>query len=82
MPNGAEPLPVSVRTTRPAPKPAGTTEVQRVYPRGHQAVCSCGQLSARRRRLHGWALVDALIHAAQTDCRPAQPISAPRITAV
>ncbi|GAA2401517.1 hypothetical protein GCM10009856_07500 [Mycolicibacterium llatzerense] len=67
-------------TVRQHPAPlVGTVAVERRYPRGHQAVCSCGQLSSRRRLLYGFAVGDAYEHAAQTDCVPAQPLSRPRI---
>lgn len=57
----------------------GTFAVERRYPRGHQAVCSCGRLSARRRLLYGFAVGDAYVHAAKTRCVPAVPLSSPRI---
>lgn len=57
----------------------GTVTVERRYPRGHQAVCTCGHLTTRRRLLRGFAVGDAYIHAAQTGCLPAQPLSTPHI---
>ncbi|MFL0243175.1 hypothetical protein [Mycobacterium sp. SMC-17] len=57
----------------------GTVTVERRYPHGHQAVCTCRQLSSRRRLLHGFAVADAHEHAARTGCAPAVPLSSPRI---
>lgn len=60
----------------------GTVSVERRYPRGHQAVCTCGHLTARRRLLRGFAVSDAYIHAAQTRCIPAEPLFPALITGV
>jgi len=60
----------------------GTVSVERRYPRGHQAVCTCGHLTARRRLLRGFAVSDAYIHAAQTRCVPAEPLFPALITSV
>lgn len=60
--------------------PVGTVSVQRTHPYRHQAVCTCGQLTIRRRMLRGFAVGDALHHAAQTGCAPAQPLAIPRLT--
>lgn len=59
---------------------AGTVSVQRQYPRGHQAVCTCNRITARRRLLRGFAVADAYHHASQTGCVPATPLFPPRIT--
>ncbi len=69
-----------LRVEQVPPALARTVAVERRHPRGHQAVCECGQLLARRRLLRGFAVADALTHAAQTGCAPAEPLSSPRIT--
>lgn len=58
----------------------GTVSVQRQYPRGHQAVCTCNRIATRRRLLRGFAVADAYHHASQTGCVPAKPLFPPRIT--
>lgn len=60
--------------------PVGTVSVQRTHPHRHQAVCTCGQLTTRPRIVHGFAVADALHHAAQTGCAPAQPLTISRLT--
>ena len=41
--------------------------------RKRQAACSCGW-RGRRRRLQGWAVTDAHLHAAHLGCQPAAPL--------
>ncbi len=71
---------VSARVDDMQTIPVGTVSVQRTHPHRHQAVCTCGQLAIRRRMLRGFAVGDALHHAAQTGCSPAQPLAIPRLT--
>ena len=41
--------------------------------RPRYSVCTCGWVG-RRRRLHGFAVYDALEHATTSGCRPASPL--------